>query len=365
MNLIKKAYYKAHLVFKYGFHPGKWEYQLAWLWNIFRGRVLYSVLGIGGPVFKSIDFATNYTCNFNCEHCYAKQLTQRGKELMTVEDYADTVKQAMALGARGFAFQGGEIFLRKDWRDVLRAAQPHRNHITITTNSTLLNDNIIRDMSEIGVDTVCFSMDSGIAEEHDVFRKHPGCFNYMMEMMKLVEKHKMKVAINITMWKGNLYTEGFRKALDFAHEKKYLIATILGRPLGNWEGKDEVLLNDEDMAYYYKLRKNYPTVVRDLDSNYGKWGCLAVKEQFYITPYGDVFGCPFMHISFGNIKEEPLKTIRDRALKNFKCLRDDGRECLTGRDMEFMKVYSEILQENLIEKGQYPTWNDLKNKGIR
>ncbi len=32
-----------------------------------------------------------------------------------------------------------------------------------------------------------------------------------------------------------------------------------------------------------------------------KIGCPAGMEKIYITPYGDVIPCPFIHIGFGNI----------------------------------------------------------------
>jgi hypothetical protein len=37
--------------------------------------------------------------------------------------------------------------------------------------------------------------------------------------------------------------------------------------------------------------------------------------MFSITRFGDFLPCPFMHVSFGNIFEEPLKDIIERALR--------------------------------------------------
>jgi MoaA/NifB/PqqE/SkfB family radical SAM enzyme len=344
------------MILKYAIQSDKPEYQVAWAVNVFRGRVLYR-LGLAKPVFRSIDFATTYACNFKCEHCYAKQLVQKDKPLMSVEDYRNVVAQAMAMGARGFSFQGGEIFLRKDWREIILASQPKLNHITVTTNGTILTEQIIKELAELGNDTVYFSMDSGFAIEHDKFRHHQGCFDYMLKMMELVERYKMKVAINCCVWKGNLYTEGFRMVLEFAKKKGYMVETIYARPLGSWEGKTDVTLSDEDMAYFNQFRKDYPMAVRDLDNNYGVKGCPALKEVVYITPYGDVCACPYNHISLGNIKNESLSVIRDRGLT--MVYGRDNPVCLTAEDKDFMKWYDKLISDTIVKNGKYPTYHDI------
>ena len=56
-----------------------------------------------------------------------------------------------------------------------------------------------------------------------------------------------------------------------------------------------------------------------------------------MTPFGDVLACPFIHISLGNIFEESVKEIRDRALQNtyFKFYRE---RCLASTDKEFIET---------------------------
>lgn len=155
----------------------------------------------------------------------------------------------------------------------------------------------------------------------------------------------MKIIINATMFHDNLYTEGFRQLLEFSKKNKILIATILGKPVGNWKGKVNVLMSEEDMNYYEQLRKNFPFAMRDNDNNYGECGgCYAVKEGLYVTPFGDVFPCPYTHISLGNVLKEPLEDIRNKGLK-VKWYDHYHPICPSGLDKEFLDAYLPLLEK--------------------
>ena len=44
----------------------------------------------------------------------------------------------------------------------------------------------------------------------------------------------------------------------------------------------------------------------------GGIGCLAANIQYYVSAYGEVTPCDFSPLSFGNIRDEPLKKIWHR-----------------------------------------------------
>ncbi|MDP2644192.1 MAG: radical SAM protein [Desulfobacterales bacterium] len=322
-------------------------YPLRVVRNIVKAR-WYRFTGRRRFVLRGIDFAVTYACNFKCEHCYAAKLMDRDRQLMTIGDYRRVCQQAMELGCLCFSLQGGEVFLRKDWREVIGAFQPEYNHILLTTNGSLITEDRVKELKRLGLDTLYFSVDSGIAQEHDAFRKHPGSFQKILTAVEHCKKHKIKVVFNTCVTKQNLYSPGFKKLLDYTHENRILVETIFARCLGNFDGRHEVMLNEADAAYYYQLRKKYPFVVRDLDNNYGQWGCPTVKEVLYITAYGDVCPCPYSHISLGNIQHEPLKVIRERGLKS-RWYDHYHAECLTAMDDDFMKLYyPPVEQKSLI-----------------
>ena len=346
MSRINFAFFWVYLHFKYGFHLKNPVYPLRVIRNILKAK-WYRLTGAKRFVLRGIDFAVTYTCNFSCEHCYAERLKDKTRELMSIEDYQRVCEQAMALGCLCFSLQGGEVFLRRDWEEVLKAFRPRYNHLLITTNGSLLTEDRVKKLKALGLDTLYFSVDSGIAEEHDTFRRHAGSFAKIMQGVEYCQKHNIKIVFNTCVTKKNLYSDGLRRLLDFSHARRILIETIFARCLGNFDGRQEVMLDQDDVRYYYTLRKNYPFVVRDLDNNYGMWGCPSVKEVLYITPYGDVCPCPYSHISLGNVKQEPLETIRAKGLQA-RWYDHYHQECLTAVDNDFMEIYYPAMEKKAL-----------------
>ena len=339
---------------KYGFHLKNPIYPFRVLKNILKAKY-YNMVGGNKFVLRGIDFAVTYACNFRCEHCYAEKLKQKNTPLMTIDDYERVCGEAMKLGCLCFSLQGGEVFVRKDWEKIIQAFQPKKNHLLLTTNGSMLDEKKVKRLKELNVDTIYFSIDSGIAEEHDLFRNHKGSFEKIMQAIDLCKIYKHKIVINICVGKFNLYSKGFKALLDYSHKNSILVETIFARSLGNFEENDEIMLEEKDRDYYYKLRKDYPYVVRDLDNNYGAWGCPAVKEVLYISAYGDVCPCPYSHVSMGNIKQQSLREIRERGLQS-KWYNQFHEECLTAVNKDFMRIYYP-----LISKEPLITIDDLDN----
>ncbi|MFH1478214.1 MAG: radical SAM protein [Candidatus Omnitrophota bacterium] len=297
------------------------------------------ILFLKAKPLRYIDFAIDYGCNMRCEHCFATALEKKDKEAISPAQFGQIVKNAMKLGALNFSFQGGEPTLFPKLFDYIKMAQPRNNLISVTTNGSLLTEDMIDKLKKAYVDILTISLDSGIPKEHDDFRRSPGSFSKALEGIKLALKNKMNVTIGTTVTHGSLYSEGFIKLIDMAHELNVIVFAALAAPLGRWEDNSKILIRQEDREYINSLSKKYPLFRTDFEANYVNYGCGAVKEILYITPYGDVLACPYLHFSLGNILKESLRNIRERALRN-PYFKDYYKLCLAAEDRYFIKTYS-------------------------
>ncbi len=340
---LKKFFVLWKIRFKYGIHWRKPLYLFRIIKNVSLGK-MYDMLGIKKFVLRGIEFAVTFKCNFKCSHCLCSRLEEsdRRREL-TPQDYKRIVQDAMSLGATTFGLEGGEPFIKKDWEDIVKSWKPHYNHIIISTNGYLFDEEKAKKCMELGVDTINFSLDSGKPELHNAFRRKKDSFERVIKGIELCKKYKIKVIINTVVHKGNLYTDGFRELLDFADREKILVNTLLAKGVGGF--KDcKAMLDKEDLQAYMKIVEPYPYVQRHLNYNYGKqFGCPGTKEMINMTPYGDVMNCANMHIYFGNVLEEPLAVIRDRALKNTPFGR--YHSCFLAEDQDFIKIYYSMLEK--------------------
>jgi MoaA/NifB/PqqE/SkfB family radical SAM enzyme len=184
------------------------------------------------------------------------------------------------------------------------------------------------------VNIFTISIDSGDAEEHDAFRGVRGAFGRTMRTVDLALEEGLQVTIGTTVHHGNVRSAGLKRLVEFAIERRCQVVFGLAVPAGNWQGNDEILLDEQDLGLIEEYCDWSPFVRVDLEGNYRHTGCGAMKEIMYVTPFGDVLSCPFLHISFGRATEESMKHIRARALEN-PYLKRYWPRCLAAADPAF------------------------------
>jgi MoaA/NifB/PqqE/SkfB family radical SAM enzyme len=127
------------------------------------------------PTELSLDFLwlelTN-RCNLRCVHCYTDSHSGSGyRDVLTTQDYENTMRQAFDLGCRQLQFIGGEPQLHRDFLSLLKAAKAIGfDFIEVFSNLTFLSDDTIRYAAENQV-RFATSVYSDTAAEHDAITK--------------------------------------------------------------------------------------------------------------------------------------------------------------------------------------------------
>jgi MoaA/NifB/PqqE/SkfB family radical SAM enzyme len=305
-------------------------------------RTYLGIIFLKRRPLRYVDFAIDYRCNLGCEHCFKtvleKDESANGARRLSIEDYGRIADEAMALGAVNFSFQGGEIFLYKDWEKVIRACKPWKNVISVSTNGTMLTEENLNRLKRTGVDILTISLDSAVPEEHDRFRGVDGTFDKVIDGIDRALKRGFNVTIGTVVSHDNLHSDGISGLIEMAESKRIILNLILAVPAGNWQKNKEILVTEKDMDYINGLVSGSPYIRTDFEANFVSSGCGAIKEILYLTPYGDVLPCPFMHISFGNALDESIGAIRDRGLEN-RYFKEYYGKCLVAEDREFIDKY--------------------------
>lgn len=285
-----------------------------------------------------VDFAINYDCNLSCEHCFITAF-DRGKEgLLTTDEIIGIIEELLDAGVILFTFQGGEVLLNRDLERIIKACKPEMSMVQIFTNGLLLSEKRIKELAEWGVDSVCLSIDSLDASDHDAFRGRKGVLNKALESLRLLRKYRIVPHIHTTITHQSLRSKGMNDLVEFCIENKYRLTFLIGQMAGNWRQRYDILITKEDAAYMQSLFEKYPFIKRDIHGTMNVPGCPAIKQTVYITAYGDVLPCPFVHISFGNLKKERLADIRQRGLR-LGYFNQYHPQCLAAEDKEFIERY--------------------------
>jgi MoaA/NifB/PqqE/SkfB family radical SAM enzyme len=287
----------------------------------------------GGSI-AIVQLQYSYACNFTCAHCSISRMKKDARSL-TAPDVKMLADQADAMGLAHWVITGGEPLVFKDFDQLVAAVGPERFYISSDTNGYLMTDAKARHLEAIGVDKIQLSLDSIRPAEHDRFRKKDSAFARAMRCIEAVKKTGMKLIIQTVVTKQRLYSDEFTDMLEFGKKNDIPIFVTFAKPVGEWEGRFDLLCGPEDLRRERELEKAY-NVFTHLTPAYGmELGCIAVRRMVSVTQYGDVQPCPYMHTSLGNIFAEPLQTIIERGLR-LRWFRTFHDTCFMALDKEFI-----------------------------
>jgi MoaA/NifB/PqqE/SkfB family radical SAM enzyme len=204
----------------------------------------------------------------------------------------------------------------------------------------------IKHLKEIGIDRIQLSIDSLNAEEHDAFRNAKGSHERCMMAVDLCLEEDMDIFIQTVVDKNRLHSQEFLGFIDYFNQKGIGVFVSFAKPVGCWERNLDVMINETtDIEYFRELEKKHK-VFSHLTPSYGNdIGCPAGINISSINGYGDLLPCIYLPVTIGNIFNEPLKVLLDRA-KGLKPFRKDI--CVMAQSKEFVNKYLSKTYESEI-----------------
>jgi len=293
---------------------------------------------VGKMIPRSLCIAVDYKCNLSCDHCSAISLNGGEKPTLTMEQYKELARQAEQLRFFNIQFTGGEPLLRKDLEEIISLFHPRKNFIMVSTNATLLTEKRIDSLKRAGVDVLSVSLDSSDDTIHDAFRGQTGAWKKTVNAVKLARKMGMKVSLSAVITHQNIRSDDLESLATLTKSLGCGMQLGWACPVGAWAGNREARLTEDDMQYLSQFMERYRHTRTDFEGNYKDRGCPAVKEMMYITAQGEFLPCAFIPISYGNVTDEPLDVIRDRALSD-PIYQQYWNRCLSACNDEFYEKY--------------------------
>ena len=275
-----------------------------------------------------------HACNLHCIHCHASGGTPAADELSTVEARRLLDQLAEVDEFRMMAFTGGEPLLRKDLFELLGYARDLGFVNTLATNATLVNDAVARRLRRQGVAIAAVSLDGVDAATHDRVRGQPGSFTAAIEGMRALRRAGLLLHINITAMEYNLrHLQRLMGLVDELNAGILLMYQLV--PVGRGRGIRKAALDvgaNERLIRFMAQAQRTSRAIMEPVAGPQYWafllqqagiaggpllrlaelvfhGCAAGRGFVYIKPNGDVWPCPFIEVSCGNVRHTPFPTL--------------------------------------------------------
>ncbi|OGC43548.1 hypothetical protein A2Y85_07610 [candidate division WOR-3 bacterium RBG_13_43_14] len=155
---------------------------------------------------RSIRWDITNACNLSCMHCYAP----KGKNTdIGYDSVIKIIARIMPFGLKEINFSGREPTMRKDIFRIIKWCREKGLTINMTTNGTLMEPIMIRQIINSGINMLVFSLDGPDAETHDKIRGL-GNFSKTVENIKVLKSNmdepgsRSKIGISCTLQKFNI-----------------------------------------------------------------------------------------------------------------------------------------------------------------
>jgi MoaA/NifB/PqqE/SkfB family radical SAM enzyme len=277
------------------------------------------LLGRAFPL--AMTFAVTYRCQCNCVHCSASDRVREEDEELTTREAKRLIDESLDLGICIIAFTGGEPLLRDDICELIQYVDQRKAMPILFTNGLLLTEDNVNRLADAGLYTLFVSLDSVRAREHDRMRGVPGLFDAAVRGLEKMRERGVFVAISSYASRSGTQHGMYRRMYEFAQELGvHNLILFDSVPTGRLMKDTSVMLTrdqrEEILSYSLDIFRN--STIPPLSSQawqnslagyLGGIGCLAANIQYYVSAYGDVSPCDFTPLSFGNIREEPLRVL--------------------------------------------------------
>ncbi len=141
-------------------------------------------------------------CNLACKHCYATSADIDFPGELSTEEVFTVMQDLKTFGVSVLILSGGEPLLRPDIFEVSRRAREMGFYVGLSTNGTLITEDNISSIIDIGYDYVGISLD-GMRETHDYFRRKQGAFDESIRGIRLCVDAAIKVGLRFTLTRDN------------------------------------------------------------------------------------------------------------------------------------------------------------------
>src|ERR1700735_5909600 len=119
-------------------------------------------LELGIPISVQLDLT--YRCNERCVHCY---LDHDDHGEMTTTEIKHLLDEMADAGVFILTLSGGEIFLRKDFFEILEHARQLMFCVKLKTNAIMIHEREAARIRDLGVESIQISIYSHRPEVHD------------------------------------------------------------------------------------------------------------------------------------------------------------------------------------------------------
>jgi len=278
-------------------------------------RLNRKALDLGIPLGAHVDLT--WRCNERCIHCY---LDHDDPDQLSLGDIRGLLDQLADAGVFFLTLSGGEIFLRKDLREIVAHARVRGFDIKLKTNGILMTEAEADWIADAGVRQVQISVYSHRAEVHDAITKVPGSLARSIRAIELMKERGVHAIVACVLMKPNAADRAGVRELAGRLGAEFTIDPTITPHISGDRAITALNISRAELAEVFRdealvgdvaafCAPPAPVSGDTLDET----PCSAGHTSCYIAPNGDVYPCVQFPLACGNVLRERFLNIWQRS----------------------------------------------------
>lgn len=283
---------------------------------------------------RNIVLKLHSSCNAKCKYCYARKDRRNDRNTLTLDDWKDLINQAKNLGCYTVTLSGGEPMIYPYLAELVGYIRMKKMIPFTSTNGLAATPAILRELERAGLCALNWSI-LGPRKYHDRIAGINGAFDKIIEHGEYcARKTKIVCLVNHVATRESIRNKWYSHVWDLMKPRGFRALNLLPVCINSLD--KSILLESGDLLIYDQLaEKNY--VLMDT-KNYSTPMCPAGREDLFVNDFGEVQPCPFIPVTFGNIREYSLKELFVR-IQSHPVFRVRRHVCMPARDPDFIDRY--------------------------
>lgn len=281
-------------------------------------------------------------CRLSCAHCAIGAQQRRSPlELSTYEAYK-TIDQIVALRPEEFIITGGDVLERADIFQLTDYARRRGVAPTVTVSVTpSLTGAVVGKLRHNGAARLAIGVDSSSPDRHDATRGVDGNFSSTLLALRWARTADLPLEINTLLNRRNFNDlQTIAELLGDIGATRWNVFLLV--PTGNSKNVSALTADEVEKAFeiLYELSSRTPYTIRTFEGpQYNRFVAQKAakerlelqptfghpvpknKELLFISHTGEVSASPFLPLTAGNVRYQPLSIIY-RSSDLFAALRD-------------------------------------------
>jgi radical SAM protein with 4Fe4S-binding SPASM domain len=259
----------------------------------------------------SMQWDLTWRCDHKCVHCY---LTDRHQDELSLTEGIQLLDQLAEAGTMMLLLSGGDLFLRRDALDLIKAARERAFDVKINTHGNHIDEALAIELGQLKLSQVSLSVYSTLASEHEAITLIPGSHQKTLNAAQLLIAQGLKVNFKTPLMEHNRYGWQGVGALAQRLGAKWELDAHISPDDQNDFGLCKIGIDPTEkmiaLMNLMKPHREHAQALADMPKTPStERTCSAGTVSGYISPDGRVFPCINWREEIGSIREHRFKEL--------------------------------------------------------